>query len=47
MNKALLRAILFLVTISSISCTKDEDEEYIPVPVSKARLYAGGETTVF
>ncbi len=47
-NKAGKYIVLSLLAASVISCSKDnEDENYEPLPVNEARLYAGGETTAF
>lgn len=38
--------MLLLVGVIS-SCSKDNDEDYQPLPSSQERIYAGGETTIF
>ncbi len=42
------KALIVLVGVLFLSCTKNEKEEYIPLPVEKeGEQYSGGETTVF
>ncbi len=39
--------MLSLATFVLVSCSKDNDGEYMPLPTAQDRIYAGGETTIF
>jgi CxxC motif-containing protein (DUF1111 family) len=45
--KNYIKALVVLVGILSFSCSKDNDNEYIPLTAEEGEQYSGGETTIF
>jgi CxxC motif-containing protein (DUF1111 family) len=45
--KNYIKALIVLVGILSFSCSKYNDNEYIPLTAEEGEQYSGGETTVF
>ncbi|WP_444660202.1 di-heme oxidoreductase family protein [Flavobacterium columnare] len=45
--KNCIKGILVLLSVFFLSCSKDNEEQYIPLTAEDGEQYSGGETTVF
>lgn len=41
------KVVLVLISILSFSCSKEDEEQYIPLTAEEGEQYSGGETTIF